>query len=48
MTYYMIRKHTRKPSFREVHSMNSLSYTNISFAGMAELEEQEDEDGDSE
>lgn len=46
MIYYMIRKHTRKPSFREVHSLNSLSYTHISFAGMAELEEKELEDED--
>lgn len=43
MVYYMIRKHQRKPSFKEVHSLNSLSYTHISFAGMAELSEGEQE-----
>ena len=40
MTQVMIRKHARKPSYKEVHSLNSLSYTHISNLGMQELVEE--------
>jgi hypothetical protein len=50
---FMIRKHARKPSYKEVHSLNSLSYTHISFAGQLEMEIEEfdkleDDNGDTE